>query len=152
MSKTSATPEDAQLVLRLYELRRDDELRKARAWYASEFLPDSFDDVKAVWFDSKHPHNAHFRMVTTYWDMAASFVVQGALNGDLLLESSTELIVIYAKVEPYLKEMREQSGLSGYLANIEKVIEQYPAAQEKLEWSKAFITRLKQQRAQAQAG
>lgn len=150
MNNKPATPEDAQLILRLYELRREDECRKARAWYAGEFLPNSFDDVKAVWFDGKHPHNPHFRMVTTYWDMAASFVTSGALNGDLLLESSTEMIVVYAKVEPYLAEMRQQSGLAGYLSNIEKLIEQSPLAQEKLAWAKQYIDRLKQQRAQAQ--
>jgi hypothetical protein len=150
MTNKPATTEDAQLVLRLYELRREDEMRKARAWYASEFLPNSFDEVKAIWFDGKHPHNPHFRMVTTYWDMAASFVASGALNGDLLLESGTEMLVIYAKVEPYLKDMRENSGLGGYLSNIEKVINQYPLAQEKLAWARAYIDRLKQQRAQAQ--
>jgi hypothetical protein len=151
MSTTPAKQEDAQLVLRLYELRRDEEMRKARAWYASEFLPDSFDDIKAVWFDGKHPHNPHFRMVTTYWDMAASFVAHGALNGNLLLESSTEMLVIYAKVEPYLQDMREQSGIASYLGNIEKVIEQYPLAQEKLGWARAYIERLKKQRAQSQS-
>jgi hypothetical protein len=151
MNNKPATPEDAQLILRLYELRREDEMRKARAWYASEFLPNSIEDVKAIWFDGKHPHNPHFRMVTTYWDMAASFVTSGALNGELLLESSTEMVVIYAKVEPYLAEMRQQSGIASYLSNIEKVIEQYPLAQEKLAWARLYIDRLKQQRAQAQS-
>lgn len=151
MKNKPATPEDAQVILRLYELRREDEMRKARAWYASEFLPDSFDDIKAIWFDGKHPHNPHFRMVTTYWDMAASFVTSGALNGELLLESSTEMVVIYAKVEEFLAEMRQQSGIAGYLSNIEKVIEQYPLAQEKLAWARQYIERLKQHRAQAQS-
>jgi hypothetical protein len=151
MSNIAATTEDAQLILKLYESRREDEMRKARAWYASEFLPNSFDDVKAVWFDGKHPHNPHFRMVTTYWDMAASFVVHGALNGELLLESSTEMLIVYAKVADYLKDMREQSGISNYLANIEKIIEQYPLAQEKFAWAQAYIKRLKEQRAQAQS-
>lgn len=150
MNNQSATTEDAQLILRLYELRREDEIRKARAWYTAEFLPNSFDDVKAIWFDGKHPHNPHFRMVTTYWDMAASFVTSGALNGDLLLESSTEMIIVYAKVEPYLAEMRQQSGLASYLSNIEKLIEQSSLAQEKLAWAQQYIAHLKQQRAQAQ--
>jgi hypothetical protein len=150
-NRKPATPEDAQLILRLYELRRDDEMRKARAWYTSEFLPNSFEDIKAIWFDGRHPHNPHFRMVTTYWDMAASFVTSEALNGELFLESSTEMVVIYAKVEEHLAEMRKQSGLAGYLSNIEKVIEQYPLAQEKLQWARQYIERLKQQRAQAQS-
>lgn len=148
MSSKPATPEDAQLILKLYELRREDELRKARAWYGStEFLPNSVDDVKAVWFDSKHLHNPHFRMVTTYWDMAASFVTSGALNGELLLESATEMIIVYAKVEPYLKEVREQSGFTTYMGNIEKVIELYPLAQQKLAWAHVYIDRLKQRAA-----
>src|SRR5687768_650911 len=136
MNNKPATPEDAQLILRLYEMRREDEMRQARAWYVSEFLPNSFDDVKAIWFDGKHPHNPHFRMVTTYWDMAASFVTGGALNGNLLLESGTEMVVVYAKVEPYLADMRQQSGIASYLSNVEKVIEQFPLAQEKLAWAR----------------
>jgi hypothetical protein len=148
-NRKPATPEDAQLILRLYELRRDDEMRKARAWYTSEFLPNSFEDIKAIWFDGKHPHNPHFRMVTTYWDMAASFVTSGALHGELLLESGTEMVVVYAKVEEHLAEMRQQSGIAGYLSNIEKVIEEYPLAQEKLQWARQYIEHLKQ-RAQAQ--
>lgn len=148
-----ATTEDAQLILKLYELRREEEMRKARRWYSGEFNPQSVDDIKAVWFAPQHPHNPHFRMVTTYWDMAASFVVHGALNGDLLLESSTEMVLVWAKVNDYIKELREQSGFSTYMSNIEKVIAAHPAAQERLTWLKQLIaTRLQQAQAEAEKG
>lgn len=146
-----ATTEDAKLILKLYELRREEEMRNARRWYAGEFNPQSVEDVKAVWFTPQHPHNAHFRMVTTYWDMAASFVVHGALNGDLLLESSTEMVLIWAKLGDYIQELRQQSGFSSYMSNIEKVIQAHPLAQERLAWLKQMI-KMRQQQAQAEKG
>ncbi|MEW6128874.1 MAG: hypothetical protein AB1757_17685 [Acidobacteriota bacterium] len=136
-----ATTEDAQLILKLYELRREDEMRKARNWYFFEFNPQSVDDVRAVWFNPQHPHNAHFRMVTTYWDMAASFVVHGTLNGDLFLESGNEMISIWAVIGDYIEELRKLSGLTTYLGNIDKVIQAHPAAQERLAWMKKMIER-----------
>jgi hypothetical protein len=134
-----ATTEDAQLILKLYELRREDEMRNARRWYMGEFNPQSVEDIKAVWFNPLHPHNPHFRMVTTYWDMAASFVVHGALNGDLLLESSTEMVLVWAKVSDHVADLRQQSGFLTYMSNIEKVIEAHPIAQERLKWLKELI-------------
>ena len=140
-----ATTEDAQLILKLYELRREEEMRKARRWYSGEFNPQSVEDVKAVWFTPQHPHNPHFRMVTTYWDMAASFVVHGALNGDLLLESSTEMVLVWAKINDFIEELRQQSGFTTYLSNIEKVIQAHALAQDRLKWLKELIkTRLQQ--------
>jgi hypothetical protein len=136
-----ATTEDAQLILKLYELRREEEMRKARRWYSSEFNPQSVEDVKAIWFNPQHPHNPHFRMVTTYWDMAASFVVHGALNGDLLLESSTEMVLVWAKINDYIEELRQQSKFTTYLSNIEKVVQAHPIAQERLAWLKELIKR-----------
>ena len=144
-NKPSATHDDAQLILRLYELRREDKMREARAWYASEFLPETVDDVKAIWFDSKHSHNAHFRMVTTYWDMAASFVSHGALNGELLLASGTEMLLIWGKLEEFIEELRRQSGIDDYLNNIEAVV-QLPAAQPRMEWMRRRIAYYKEQR------
>ena len=143
--KSSATHDDAQLILRLYELRREDKMREARTWYTSEFLPETVDDVKAVWFDSKHSHNAHFRMVTTYWDMAASFVTQGALNGELLLASSTEMLLVWGKLEEFIEEIRRQSGIVDYLSNIEAVV-QLPAAQSRMEWVRQRIDYYRVQR------
>ena len=80
---TVPTYEDAQLVLKLYELRREEKLRAARDWFISKFFPQTADDVTAL----TGTENAYYRMVTTYWEMAASFVVRGILNADLFLAS-----------------------------------------------------------------
>src|SRR5438132_10949270 len=89
--QSKATYEDTNLILRLYELRREPKMREARQWFASEFRPQTFDDVKAVLMPD-HPNNTAFRMVISYWDMAASFAVRGPLDAGLLLESADELI------------------------------------------------------------
>ena len=81
------TYEDATLVLRLYELRREERLRAAREWFRAKFFPQSYEDVKAVAL-SAGAENEHYRMVTTYWDMAASFVAQGVLHPELFFDSS----------------------------------------------------------------
>src|SRR5262245_22547268 len=91
-----ATHEDAQLVLKLYELRREEKMRAARDWYLKGFFPESIDDIKAL-LHPLNPNNAYLRMVTSYWDMAASFVVHGALHAELFLESGGEMIFFWAK-------------------------------------------------------
>jgi hypothetical protein len=146
MSHSKPDHEDAQLIMRLYELRREDEMRKARTWFAADFLPLSVDDVTAVWFDRKNPHNAHFRMFTSYWDMAASFVAHGVLNGDLFLESGAEMVACWAKLEEFIPELRQKSGMSDYLSNIEKVIEAHPFAQERLAWMRSWIKDMREKK------
>lgn len=134
-----ASHEDAQLILKLYELRREEKMREGRDWFARDFFPSSVDDVKAVWFDPASPHNAHFRMVTSYWDMAASFVVQGALHARLFLESGSEMILVWAMLEDFIPQLRKEAGLPNYLENIERVIQSDPWAMERLEWLRARV-------------
>jgi hypothetical protein len=134
-----ATHEDAQLILRLYELRREEKLRAARDWFGGTFFPASVEDVKAIWFDFTSPNNAYYRMVTSYWDMAASFVARGALDGRLFVESGTEMVLVWAKLEDFITELRQESGLSDYLSNIEKVVSEVPLAQARLKWLRERI-------------
>ena len=98
MSQRPPTNEDVQSILKLYELRREQKLRLAREWYATRFFPQSFDDIKAI-VSPQNPDNAYFRMVTSYWDMASSFVNHGALHEGLFLESAGEMFLVWAKVE-----------------------------------------------------
>lgn len=146
-----ATTDDAQLILRLYELRREEEMRNGRRWFFGEFFPQSVDDIVAVWGNPQHPHNAHFRMVATYWDMAASFIVHGTLNGDLFLESGNEMIAVWALVGDHIEELRQKARLASFLSNIEKVIQDHPAAQERLAWIKQMM-KSRQPQAQAEKG
>jgi hypothetical protein len=141
-----ASHEDAQLILKLYELRREEKMRAGRDWFARDFFPRSVDDIKAVWFDPASPHNAHFRMVTSYWDMAASFVVHGALHARLFLESGSEMILVWAMLEDFIPQLRKDAGLPNYLENIERVIESEPWAMERLEWLRAIVRRRREDR------
>jgi hypothetical protein len=137
-NEARATYEDANLILRLYEIRREEKLREARQWFASEFRPQTFDDVKAVLMPD-HPNNTAFRMVVSYWDMAASFAVRGPLSAELLLESAGELIGIWALVEPFIAELRALFQLPEFLRNLEEVIQLVDWAPRRLEWIQARI-------------
>jgi len=136
--QSKATYEDTNLILRLYELRREAKLREARAWFMSQFRPQTIDDFVAVMMPD-HPHNAFFRMVVTYWDMAASFAVRGPLDAALLLESGGELIGVWSLVEPFVAEFRERAKLPEYLRNLEEIIQQVEWAPRRVEWIKARL-------------
>jgi hypothetical protein len=115
--------------MRLYELRRDPTMREARTWYARQFNPTSVDDVvQAI----TGPHSAYFRMVTSYWEMAASFVNHGAIDEQMFIEANGEHIVIFAKIEPFLEEYRARLGSPWYLAGLEKLLMKTPGMKERL--------------------
>ncbi|MGD1214424.1 MAG: hypothetical protein ABR861_05505 [Terriglobales bacterium] len=118
-----ATPQDAQLVLKLYDLRREAEMRKARSWFGAEFWPQNAADVLKVANAFPSQENAWMRQVGGYWDMAASLVLHGALNEELFLQPgiSGEMFFIFAKIHPFLKEIREKMNNPEAFANIEKV-------------------------------
>jgi hypothetical protein len=125
--------EDAQLILRLYELRREEKMREARDWFMSEFFPEKFEDLLVI-LTPGNPHNAQFRMVVTYWDMAASLCVRGPLDPYLLLESAGELVLVWAKVEPFIRQFRETMNLPEYLRNLEEIIKVVDWAPRRVEW------------------
>lgn len=127
------TYEDARLILRLYELRREEKMREARDWFMKEFFPENIEDFLAI-LAPGNPHNAHFRMVATYWDMAASFAVRGPLNPDLLLESAGELVLVWAKVAPFIAQARETLSLPEYLRNLGEIIKLVEWAPRRVEW------------------
>jgi hypothetical protein len=119
-----ATPTDAQLIMQLYDLRREVEMRKARNWWFTSFWPRSAEDFMKVAFAAGSPENNWLRQVSGYWSMAASFVAQGALNADLFLQPavSGEMFIVFAKVHPFLKELREKAGDPHMFSTIEQVI------------------------------
>jgi hypothetical protein len=115
---------DAQLILQLYDLRREAEMRKARNWWATEFWPMNADDfVKVAWAPGTQENN-WLRQVAGYWGIAASFVIQGALDEDLFLVPgfSGEMFVMFAKVYPFLGELREKLDDPEVFLDIEKVV------------------------------
>src|ERR1700730_8808259 len=105
-----ATAADAELVLRLYELRREETLRKARRFLVFDFNPKTVEELRVVSRDTKSEHNPYWRQALSYWEMAASFVVRGALDAGLFLDSSVEGILLYAKCHYIHAETEKQSG------------------------------------------
>jgi hypothetical protein len=141
--KSVPTFEDAQLILKLYELRREEKLRAARDWYRTKFFPQSLEDVQAV-LSPAHPDNALWRMVTSYWDMAASFVSHGLLDAELLLESSGEMLLVWSRLEDFIPRLRQEYG-PRLLAHVEKTIARVPWAVERVRLFKERAPRFREQ-------
>jgi hypothetical protein len=119
--------DEAGLILKLYELRRDDTLRKARDWYFREFNPQSMAEFSAAMFGE---HSGHLRMVVTYWDMAAALVNRGAISLELFNDANGEQIGTFAKVEPLLGEIRKMLGPQ-FAAHLEKLIDATPDGRQR---------------------
>lgn len=125
-----STPfESATLLLRLYELRREETMRVARNWFAREFNPNTIDEVMQALIG---PNSGHFRMVTSYWDMAASFVLNGAIDEQMFNDANGEQVGVFAKMEPFLTEYRARLGNPRYLAQLEQVVMRRSGAKEQL--------------------
>lgn len=138
--------ESANLILKLYDLRREDVMRKARQWYFAEFHPGSFEEVSAAGMGDKSPY---FRMVTTYWDMACSFVVHGALDEQMFNAANGEHVGVYAKLEPFINEIRQKTGIPTYLQHLEQVVMNLPDAQERMTRMREMLKQMAAARAQA---
>ncbi len=128
------TAADAQLILQLYDLRRESELRKARNWWVVTFWPQTADEFIKVASALGTQENAWLRQAGGYWDLAASLVLHGTLHPDLFLEggSSGEMFFMYAKIQPILKELREKMQSPGLFNNVEKVIMSTKVGRERL--------------------
>ncbi len=121
---TRPTYDDVNLILRLYEMRRDDRLREARRWFASSFRPKSLDEFMALCPPGSEP-NASYRMLTTYWEMAAAFVTSGVLNQDLFFQTNREFLLVWERLRDLIPELRAQVGNPTELANLEAVSKAY---------------------------
>ncbi len=122
-----ATAADAGVVLELYKLRQETTLRAARQFMAMEFWPKDLEELRAVSRAMGTDKNAYWRQVMTYWEMAASLVLRGAVDPDLFLDSQGEGIFLYAKFHHWHAETEKESG-NIFMKNTAAVIEKYPAA------------------------
>ena len=131
-----ATKADADLILKLYDLRREAELRKARNWWFVEFWPESAEDFMKMAMALGTQQNNWLRQVGGYWEMAAALVVHGTLNEDLFLELSFsgEMFMVFAKIHPFLKELRASMQNPHFFGNVEKVIKKSKSGREKLKF------------------
>ena len=121
---THATYSDAELILRLYDMRREERLRTARAWLVGNFAANSLAEAL-----EKYPigsdHNAFYRMAGTYWDMAASFVVRGVLHEELFFENSGEMLIVWERMKTFIADLRKVRNNPLLYRNLEKGAAKY---------------------------
>lgn len=153
MIKSQPDTEDANLILKLYEIRRETRMRQARDFMLGEFAAESFDElVNKYPFGSEK--NAFFRMVVSYWDMVASFVNRGLLNADLLFDTTGEFMLAWEKSKKLVPDMRDRFKNPLFMKNLEELNKRYEehmnvqAPQYLTAWREMMRT-IAQQRAQA---
>ena len=139
--------ESANLILKLYELRREEVMRKARTWYIGEFNPETPQDIMNAVMNEKT--SAYYRMVVTYWEMACSFVVNGAIDETMFNDANGEHLAVYAKLEPFVAEMRQTMNNPTALQHMERVVMNIPEAREKMARFREMIKQVAASRAQA---
>ena len=135
--------ESADLILKLYDLRREKKMRKARNWIFG-FNPMSADEIMQTMMDPDV--GPYLRMVTSYWDMAAVFVNEGAIEADMFNKTAGEHVMVFAKIEPFLADLREKFGSPEAFANLEKLIMAMPDGAERVkktqEWLKTISAQI----------
>jgi hypothetical protein len=114
-----ATAQDAEIILRLYDLRREATMRVARKFVITEFWPQSYEEFRDILLDYRHEKNAFMRQVLTYWDMAAAMVLQGAVSEELFYASNVEPYFIFAKFGHHLEQLRKDYISPEFLKNVE---------------------------------
>jgi hypothetical protein len=147
---TKATNADAQIVLQLYDFRREAEMRKARNFIAS-FWPKSADEIVNLAMAWGTQENAWLRQVFTYWDMVACLALRGALNPALAFDTCGEMWFVYAKVKPFIREYRQKMGVPEAFANIEKFIESTPEGRQRLKMMQERLAKFAEKLAKAKA-
>jgi len=120
--------EEADLILKLYELRREETMRKARDWYFLEFHPESLADFDKAMFSQQ---SGYLRMVSSYWEMAAALVNHGAISIELFNDTNGEHLSVFSKAEPFLGEMRAAYGPQLF-ASLEKLVDATPGGRERV--------------------
>lgn len=141
MTGKPITHADAELVLRLYDLRREPLMREGRTAIISKFHPRSFADVTEVMTSPTHPLNQAFRQVGTYWEMVYSFAKHGIINPDFLIESNGEGLFLFAKVERFIKEIRAEISPTAF-QNAQWMTENSPEAKKRFELAKIRLEKM----------
>jgi hypothetical protein len=131
MERMLATPADADIILKLYQLRTEETMRKARAWVTGEFWPKTVDEFFAVLDNPKDKHNPWLRQVVTYWEMAAAMVLHGAVSAELFVDCNAEGFFILAKFSPILKAIRDRYPM--YLAKTSEMVKRFSSAAQRYE-------------------
>ena len=126
MERMLATPADAEIILKLYQLRTEALMRQARSWMIGEFWPATADEFLAVATNPNDPHNAWFRQVVTYWEMAAAMVLHGAVSAELFVDCNAEGFYLLAKFAHILEGIREK--MPTFMIKTSELINRFTAA------------------------
>ncbi|HEX8351792.1 MAG TPA: hypothetical protein VF611_02630 [Pyrinomonadaceae bacterium] len=139
--------QSAELILKLYELRRESVMREARNWFFA-FNPESFADIQRALMGE---HSGHLRMVTTYWDMACSFVNHGAIDAEMFNDANSEQVFVFAKLQPFMGEIRANNGNPNAFRHLEQAVLAMPQGEERAARAREMSKAIAQARAAATA-
>ena len=131
MERMLATPADAEIILKLYQLRTEALMRQARAWITGEFWPNSAEEFFAVATNPADPHNAYFRQVIAYWEMAAAMVLHGAVSAELFVDCNGEGFFLLAKFAHILDAIREKNPM--FMTKTSELVNRFTAAAARYE-------------------
>lgn len=136
-----ATPADAEIILKLYDLRRETVMRQARAWVLGEFWPATAEEYFAVAMNAADPHNPYVRQVVTFWEMAAALVLHGTVSAELFVDCNAEGFFLLAKFAPILESIRERNPM--FLARTSDLVKRFPAAAARYEVAQKNVEALR---------
>ncbi|HTY82914.1 MAG TPA: hypothetical protein VMB19_01780 [Silvibacterium sp.] len=131
MERMLASAADAEIILKLYELRTETVMREARAWITGEFWPNTVEEFYSVYENPSHPHNPHLRQVLSYWEMAAALVVHGAVSAELFVDCNGEGFFLLAKFAHILDGIREKNPT--FMSKTTEVVNRFSAAGQRYE-------------------
>ena len=137
MERMLATPADAEIILKLYELRTEAVMRQARAWVSGEFWPKTADEFFAVLDNPADPHNPFLRQVLSYWEMAAAMVLHGAVSAELFVDCNGEGFFLLAKFAHILEAIREKNPT--FMAKTSELVNRFSAAAQRYEATLKFL-------------
>jgi hypothetical protein len=147
MESSLATPADAEIILKLYDLRREEVMRKARAWVIGEFWPSTAEEYFSVAMNPADAHNPYVRQVISFWEMAAALVLHGTVSAELFIDCNQEGLFLLAKFESILDAVRERNPM--FLARTSDLVKRFPAAAARYEVVKKNIEGMKARMAAA---
>ena len=124
--------QDSLVILKLYEIRSEPLMRTARSWFFTEFNPQSGKGIVAL-LQSGEKQSAYYRMVSSHWEVAAALVNNRGIDEKLFLEANSEHLVVFAKLQPFISEIRDTIGEPDYLANLEQLVMRTANVEKKLE-------------------
>ena len=138
----------ALVIIELYKIRTGQLMRDARAWFVSEFAPQSGKEIVQLML-SGEKQSSYYRMVASYWESAASLVNNGGIDEKMFLDANTEHLVVFAKLQPFIAEVRELISEPDYLSQLERLVMKVPNLEKKLENRRTLLERWHQSGAAA---